>query len=140
MYFVVKKEKQMSGRVGGWGWDQFTRRNTYVRYRSDMPMTMMGVRAEDAPPEQNNAQVGVPLSEVTRQAEALAKLGLKFVPENKRPKSPCTSCGNLVVAGCISCKHCGFTPEQWSCNSCGGKMEMTLIGLLFCVQCKGFWQ
>ena len=32
MNLIVKKEKQMSGRIGGWGWDQFKRRNTYVRY------------------------------------------------------------------------------------------------------------
>ena len=130
----------MSGRVGGFGWDQSKRRNTYVRYRSDMPMSMMGVPAEEASRQKTGKKNGVPLDALTRQAEALAKLGLKFVPENKRPKSPCSSCGNFVIAGCSSCKHCGFSGFHWNCNSCGGKMDMTLIGLLFCVRCQGFWQ
>lgn len=130
----------MSGRVGGFGWDQSKGRNTYVRYRSDMPMSMMGVPAEEVSRQKTGKQNGVPLDDLTRQAEVLAKLGLKFVPENRRPKSPCSNCGNFVIAGSNSCKHCGFAGFHWNCNSCGGKMDMTLIGLLFCVRCQGFWQ
>lgn len=135
----IMRREIMSGRVGGYGWDQSKKRNTYVRYRSDMPDEIMGVRAEDAPSERRTLSSGVPISDLTRQAEALLKLGLKFVPENQRPKSPCSNCGKSVTAGANTCSHCGYNGFTWNCNSCGGVMDMTLIGLLFCVRCKGFW-
>jgi hypothetical protein len=63
-----------------------------------------------------------------------------MVPVSERPKSPCTNCGKLVIAGVPDCVWCGFSGFNWVCNSCNGVLVKALNGLLYCEHCHDYWR
>ena len=62
------------------------------------------------------------------------------VPVSERPKSPCTNCGRLVIAGVPDCVWCGFSGFNWVCNSCNGVLVKAPNGLMYCENCRDYWR
>ena len=63
-----------------------------------------------------------------------------MVPVSERPKSPCSNCGRLVIAGVPDCVWCGYTGFNWLCNSCGGVFVQAPNGLMYCGNCRDYWR
>jgi len=63
-----------------------------------------------------------------------------MVPVSERPKSPCTNCGKLVIAGVPDCVWCGYSGFNWVCNSCNGVLVKAQNGLLYCEHCRDYWR
>lgn len=62
------------------------------------------------------------------------------VPISDRPRSPCSKCGRLVIAGVAECVWCGHSGFTWECNACGGALVQSRIGLMYCGACRDYWK